>query len=175
MLPKGPVWQCKVWNTIYPTKKRLTLFYCDPLDCIQSILHSPLMKDHIEFKPLQIFESASRAMRIYTEWLTGNAAWSMQVSSLCQKSPFHSYTSVEPIAQWRNPPWGYPIIRQDQFIRNDRWTSSPSTSNKSCKHSHGFLHESNKSRLPSTCAASYFQVYSPGPKNTWRSGESDDP
>ena len=26
MLPKGPVWQCKVWNTIYPTKKDL-LYY----------------------------------------------------------------------------------------------------------------------------------------------------
>jgi Plavaka transposase len=76
MLPKGPVWQCKVWNTVYPTKKKLTLFYRDPLKCIQSILHSPLMKDYIKFKPLRIFESASRAMRIYTEWLTGNAAWS---------------------------------------------------------------------------------------------------
>ena len=82
LLPKGPVWQCKVWKTVYPTKRNLTLFYRDPLDCIQSILHSPLMKDHIEFKPLRIFESASRAMRIYTEWLTGNAAWSMQVSPL---------------------------------------------------------------------------------------------
>lgn len=81
MLPKGPVWQCKVWKTVYPTKKTLTLFYHDPLECIQSILHSPLMKDHIEFKPLWIFESASRAMRIYTEWLTGNAVWSMQVRS----------------------------------------------------------------------------------------------
>ena len=99
----------------------------------------------------------------------------MQVSSLCRKSPFHSYTSVEPIARWCNPPWGYPIIQQDQFIRNDRRTSSPSTSNKSCKHSHGFSHESNKSCLPSTCAASYFPVYSPGLKNTWHSGESDDP
>jgi hypothetical protein len=84
LLPKGPVWQCKVWKTIYPTKKKLTLFYRDPLECIQSIwiLHNPLMKDHIELKPLRIFESASRAMRIYTEWLTGNAAWSMQVSPL---------------------------------------------------------------------------------------------
>jgi hypothetical protein len=82
LLPKGPVWQCKVWKTVYPTKKKLTLFYRDPLECIQSILHNPLMKDHIKFKPLRIFESASRAMRIYTEWLSGNAAWSIQVSPL---------------------------------------------------------------------------------------------
>ena len=82
LLPKGPVWQCKVWKTLYPTKNKLNLFYRDPLECIQSILHNPLMKDYIKFKPLRIFESASRAMRIYTEWLTGNAAWSMQVSPL---------------------------------------------------------------------------------------------
>lgn len=88
LLPKGPVWQCKVWKTVYPTKKKLTLFYRDPLECIQSILHSPLMKDHIKFKPLRIFESASRAMRIYTEWLSGNAAWSMQVSPLHQSVSF---------------------------------------------------------------------------------------
>jgi hypothetical protein len=97
MLPKGPAWQCKVWNTVYPTKKKLTLFYRDPLECIQSILHSPLMKDYIKFKPLRIFESASRAMRIYTEWLTGNAAWSMQVSSLRRSISFYSYIPVEPI------------------------------------------------------------------------------
>lgn len=82
LLPKGPVWQCKIWKTVYPTKKKLTLFYRDPLECIQSILHNPLMKDHIEFKPLHIFQSASRVMRVYTEWMTGNAAWSMQVSPL---------------------------------------------------------------------------------------------
>jgi hypothetical protein len=82
MLPKGPEWRCKPWTTVYPTKKNITLFYRDPLECIQSILHNPLMKDFIRFKPLRVFESASSAMRIYTEWLTGNAAWSMQVISL---------------------------------------------------------------------------------------------
>ena len=62
MLPKGPAWQCKVWTTVYPMKRNLTLFFRDPLECIQSILHSPLMKDYIKFKPLQIFESATRAI-----------------------------------------------------------------------------------------------------------------
>ena len=122
MLPKGPVWQCKVWNTVYPMKKKLTLFYRDPLECIQSILHSPLMKDHIKFKPLRIFESASRAMRIYTEWLSGNAAWSMQVSSLHWSISIYSYIPVERIAWWGNSPWGRSIFRQDQFICDDRQT-----------------------------------------------------
>jgi Plavaka transposase len=81
MLLKGLVWQCKVWTTVYLTKKTHFIYY-DSLKCIQSILHSSLIKDYITFKPLQIFELATRAMCIYTEWLTGNAAWSMQVSSL---------------------------------------------------------------------------------------------
>ncbi|KAM6490836.1 hypothetical protein JOM56_013705, partial [Amanita muscaria] len=66
-MPKGPEWQCKPWNTVHPTKKSLALFYRDPLECIQSILHSPLMKDHIRYTPLRVFESATRAMRIYSE------------------------------------------------------------------------------------------------------------
>ena len=62
MLLKGPEWQCKPWTTAHPTKKNLTLFYRNPLECIQSILHSPLVQDYIKFKLLHIFESASRAM-----------------------------------------------------------------------------------------------------------------
>ena len=49
MLPKGPEWQCKPWETTYPMKKLLHLYYCDPLECIQSILYHPLVKDFIRF------------------------------------------------------------------------------------------------------------------------------
>ncbi|KAF8220282.1 hypothetical protein L208DRAFT_1142380, partial [Tricholoma matsutake] len=63
-----------------PMKKKLDLFYHDPLDCIQSILFNPSMKGHLQFSPLCIFDSTVRAMRIYSEWLTGDVAWSMQVS-----------------------------------------------------------------------------------------------
>lgn len=81
LLPKGPKWQCKPWTTLYPTKKKLNLYYRDPLECIQTILHSPVVKDFIQFTPFRVFESATKAMRIYSEWLSGNTAWSMQVSS----------------------------------------------------------------------------------------------
>jgi hypothetical protein len=80
LLPKGPAWQCKPWTTLYPTKKKLYLYYRDPLECIQAILHSPLVKDFIQFTPFRAFETAAKVMRVYTEWLSGNTAWSMQVS-----------------------------------------------------------------------------------------------
>lgn len=80
MLPKGPEWRCKPWATACPTKRPLYLFYRDPLECIQSILFNPLVKDFIEFTPFRLFKSARKAMRLYTEWLSGDVAWSMQVA-----------------------------------------------------------------------------------------------
>ncbi|RDB31099.1 hypothetical protein Hypma_000008 [Hypsizygus marmoreus] len=78
LLPKGPEWNCKPWKTTFPTKSKVSLFYRDPIDCIQSLLHHPLMKDHINFTPFRMFKTAERMMRIYTEWLSGNVAWEMQ-------------------------------------------------------------------------------------------------
>jgi hypothetical protein len=73
-------------ETTVPTKRKLQLYYRDPIDCLQSILHSPLVKDHIEFQPFQLFRSAEGAMRVYTEWLSGDTAWEMQV---CDCDPLH--------------------------------------------------------------------------------------
>jgi hypothetical protein len=79
MLPKGPEWRCKPCDSPYPTKKKVDLFYRNPLECIQSILSNPLVNNHIKFMPFCIYESAVSAIQIYTKWLTGDVAWSMQV------------------------------------------------------------------------------------------------
>ncbi|KAH9164866.1 hypothetical protein EDB89DRAFT_2116190 [Lactarius sanguifluus] len=78
MLPQGPEWRCKPCDSPFPMKKNVHLFYRDPLECIQCILSNPLMNDHIRFTPFRVYESAVSAMRIYTKWLTGDVAWSMQ-------------------------------------------------------------------------------------------------
>ncbi|KAF8817000.1 hypothetical protein BYT27DRAFT_7325734 [Phlegmacium glaucopus] len=80
ILPNGPLWKSKLWTTTFPTKKKLFLYYRDPIDCLQSILHNPLVKDHIQFHPFQLFQSAEGVMQVYTEWLSGNTAWEMQDS-----------------------------------------------------------------------------------------------
>lgn len=82
MLPKGPEWLCKPWMTNVPTKTPIQLFYRDPLECIQSLLHHPLLKDHMHFTPMRVFETAAKTMRVYSEWMTGDVAWQMQVRSL---------------------------------------------------------------------------------------------
>jgi hypothetical protein len=45
------------------------------------LMRNPLLADHLEFTPFHEFKTAEKTMRIYTEWLSGDAAWSMQVSS----------------------------------------------------------------------------------------------
>jgi len=79
MLPAGPQWKCTPWPTTYPTKIPLKLFHRNSLECIQSILQSPLMKDSIHLTPLRIFKTAEKVMRVYSQWMTGNVAWDMQV------------------------------------------------------------------------------------------------
>jgi hypothetical protein len=52
------------------------------------------MKDHLQFSPLRIFDSAAGAMRIYGEWLTGDVAWSMQVSPRIKITSAFPYRSI---------------------------------------------------------------------------------
>jgi len=81
MLPKGPEWKCLPITTVYPTKNKITLYYRDPVECLQMLMRNPLLKDQLEFTPYHIFNTAEKTMRIYTEWLSGDAAWDMQVWS----------------------------------------------------------------------------------------------
>lgn len=79
LLPSGPKWMCKQLETEYPTKNKLHLYYRDPVECLSSLLQSPLLKDHLGFTPRRLFETAEKLVRVYTEWLSGDAAWSIQV------------------------------------------------------------------------------------------------
>ena len=67
-------------TTAVPTKNKLHLFFHDPIQCLESLMCNPLLEGSIKFGPFQLFESAVKPMRVYTEWLSnGDAAWSMQV------------------------------------------------------------------------------------------------
>ena len=41
-----------------------------------------LVQDRISFTPFKLYETAAKAMRIYTEWLLGDRAWNTQVNPL---------------------------------------------------------------------------------------------
>ena len=111
ILPLGPSWKSKLWQTDFPTKQILFLYYRDPIECLQSILHNPLVQDYIEFHPFQLFWSAEGAMRVYTEWLSGNAAWEMQVCDY-QFPVSTPILYIKGISSTRsNTPWNDFIIR----------------------------------------------------------------
>lgn len=80
-LPKGPLWKSTTWKTPYPTKKPLTLYYRDPIECLQSLMSNPLLKGSIDFTPFKLWKTAERVVRVYNEWLSGDAAWKIQVRS----------------------------------------------------------------------------------------------
>jgi len=79
---EGLRWLSSLIDTDIPTKKPTILYYRDPLLCLQHLMHNPLVQDHISFTPFKLYESAAKVMRIYTEWLSGDQAWEMQVSYL---------------------------------------------------------------------------------------------
>jgi hypothetical protein len=80
MLPTGPAWMCKPITTVYPVKNKINLFYRDPIECLKSLMRSPLLKDFITFTPFRLYQTSAKLVRVYTEWLSGNAAWAMQVN-----------------------------------------------------------------------------------------------
>ncbi|KAJ6545132.1 hypothetical protein B0H10DRAFT_1969908 [Mycena sp. CBHHK59/15] len=82
MLPMGPQWTTKPWESIHPTKSALTLFYRDPLECLQWLLQNPLIQDYIHLTPFRLYKTAGKTMRVYNEWLSGDVAWRIQASCL---------------------------------------------------------------------------------------------
>ena len=76
----GLRWISKTIGSEVPTKNKLVLYYRDPLLCLQYLMQSPLVKDHLSFSPFKLYESAAKIMRVYTEWLSGDQAWNIQVN-----------------------------------------------------------------------------------------------
>jgi len=62
------------------------LFYCNTLECVKYLLGNPLFSNHIDFCPIQLYWDAEEMIQIYTEWVTGDAAWDMHVSTFFSPS-----------------------------------------------------------------------------------------
>ncbi|KXN80664.1 hypothetical protein AN958_08630 [Leucoagaricus sp. SymC.cos] len=80
ILPSGPKWHYQEIKPHAPTANPIFLYYRNPLECLETIIQNPLLKDHLEFGPYQLFESATSTVRVFNEWLSGNEAWKMQDS-----------------------------------------------------------------------------------------------
>ncbi|KIK32479.1 hypothetical protein CY34DRAFT_27215 [Suillus luteus UH-Slu-Lm8-n1] len=78
MLPKGPSWKCQLIPSLHGTKSPIQLFWRDLVECLESLFSNPLFHDQLDFIPRHIYKTAARLLRVYSEWLTGDAAWSIQ-------------------------------------------------------------------------------------------------
>jgi len=93
MLPAGPAWKCVPIETLHPTKNKTRLYCRNPVECLEALFRSPLIADNMDLGPFELYESAQKLMRIYTEWLSGNVAKTMQVrTSIHQSKPLPKFT-----------------------------------------------------------------------------------
>ncbi|KAG1801793.1 hypothetical protein EV424DRAFT_1545364 [Suillus variegatus] len=78
MLPKGPSWKCQLIPLLHGTKSPIRLFWRDPVECLESLFSNPLFHDKLDFIPRRVYKTAACLLRVYSEWLTGDAAWNIQ-------------------------------------------------------------------------------------------------
>ncbi|KIK16208.1 hypothetical protein PISMIDRAFT_82959, partial [Pisolithus microcarpus 441] len=88
ILPSGPRWNARVVPTTHPTKSPVTLYYHDSLDCVESLFNHPLFVQTMDYLPFRLFTTAERIVRVFTEWMSSDGAWDLQLkfpegSTLC--------------------------------------------------------------------------------------------
>jgi len=80
-VPKAPQWKMQdITIEGFETAKPIALFYRDPLECIQALLHNPIFEGKWDFTARRIYDNPDRQNRLYSEWMTSDGAWAMQVS-----------------------------------------------------------------------------------------------
>jgi hypothetical protein len=77
-------------------KRAMSLYYRDPIECLQALLSHPLFEGHISFISRKVWSTAARSVRIYEDWLSGNHAWELQVRTI-GSLPFHLYSLPLPL------------------------------------------------------------------------------
>ena len=80
MLPRVPEWKFKTVSlTGHPTQEPMLLFYHNTLKCVEYLFRNPIFTDWVDSCPVQFYRNSKWMVRMYSEWMTGNAAWEMQV------------------------------------------------------------------------------------------------
>lgn len=57
----------------------MTLYYRDPIECVEFLFGNPLFADHMEYVPEKLYTAADKLKRVYAGWMTSDSAWEMQV------------------------------------------------------------------------------------------------
>ncbi|KAI6022630.1 hypothetical protein EDC04DRAFT_2575111 [Pisolithus marmoratus] len=78
MLPSSPHWKSHTLCPQVPTKCKPTIYYCDPVECLQSLFSHPLFASHMSFILWRVWSSSAQIVHIYKDWMSGDHAWNLQ-------------------------------------------------------------------------------------------------
>ncbi|KAI5981999.1 hypothetical protein EDC04DRAFT_2593415 [Pisolithus marmoratus] len=79
MLPSRPHWNARVVPTTHPMESPITLYYCDLLDCVESLFNHPLFMQLMDYSPFCLFTTAEHIARVFMEWMSSDGAWDLQL------------------------------------------------------------------------------------------------
>jgi hypothetical protein len=87
-LPSGPCWRADVLDPSgFATKEPMVVYYRDGVECIQSLFGHPIIYEHLQLVPTQLFDRTAPLNRTYHGWNSGDNAWSIQVASTHSPDP----------------------------------------------------------------------------------------
>ncbi|KIJ10463.1 hypothetical protein PAXINDRAFT_16549 [Paxillus involutus ATCC 200175] len=79
LLPSGPQWQYHILTaTPWQTTQVVHLYFRDTLDCIEMLFNHLFFANKLDLIPQRVYETAEHLVHMYSEWMTGDAAWEMQ-------------------------------------------------------------------------------------------------
>ena len=67
----------------------MTLYFRDALECFKCLFGNPLFSDYMDFIPRREYVDEERTERLYNEIMTGDRAWTLQVSVFSQLVNVH--------------------------------------------------------------------------------------
>lgn len=104
----------------YVTKQPIRLYYRDAIDCVESLFGNPLFTKCMEYTPKRVYQTAERLIRVFHEWLTGDSAWRLQVSTnLNAGILLETYVQVGETPS-RCHPFGYhTLLGQNYYLYHD--------------------------------------------------------
>ena len=67
----------------------MTLYFRDALECFKSLFGNPLFSGHMDFVPRREYADEEKTERLYNEIMTGDRAWTLQVSVLIGEGAYY--------------------------------------------------------------------------------------
>ena len=64
---------------MHPTKQPVHLYSHNTLNCVELLFNHPFFAGKMDYTPFRLFTTAEQIMRVFTEWMSSDGAWDMQV------------------------------------------------------------------------------------------------